>query len=95
MDIVTVCRGPRALFFWKGWLYVVPLPPHSVLSCEERWVLVLGVVKLYTVLPMANCTEEGPGSGDALNPGKGFTEPTRKPRPAFHILSLKFLSLAF
>lgn len=28
VDIVTVCRGPRALFFWKGWLYVVPLPPH-------------------------------------------------------------------
>lgn len=72
-------RGGQAQYpnvkivFWKGWLYVVPLPPHSVLSREKGWVLVLGVVKLYTVLPMANCTEQGPGSGNALKTGKGFT----------------------
>lgn len=41
VEIVTVCPAPRALFFWKGWLYVVPLPPHSVLSREKGWVLVL------------------------------------------------------
>lgn len=48
----------------------------------------------FTVLPKADCTEQGPDKGNALNPGKGFTWTTRIPHPAFHIFPAKLLSLA-
>lgn len=80
VDIVTVCSAPRALLFWKGWLYVVPLPPHSVLSCEKGWVLVLGVIKLYS-FANGQLYRTGPRLGECTKHRKGIHLAHQKATP--------------